>query len=115
MLKINEKLMKYHHSSLSFSSFSRSSYNCLISSFKGIIYKNVKGMKLVISPIAHRVLKLSKLSALTPTNQSFIFEPTIGLNTPFAKLKVPVRKAKQEASISGGVIFAKSTIVGNYV
>lgn len=44
-----------------------------------------------------------------------IKEPTRGDNTPLQKFKVPVKNAKQVASIDVGVIFANKTIVGSYI
>ena len=56
-----------------------------------------------------------RLVEVTPTKLSFTREPAYVAITPFEKLRVPVRKAKQVASIYDGVIFAKRTIVGNCV
>ena len=87
----------------------------MISSFKGISFKKVNGIKEVIIVIKQRILKRLKSSEVTPINKSFILEPTKGANTPFEKFNVPVKNAKQVASILLGVILAKRTIVGNYV
>jgi hypothetical protein len=88
------------------------SYHFVISSFKGIkgMIKNPK--KLVAKPTKQRFLYFERSSAVTPTNFSFIQTPTIGAKTLFAKLVVPVKKAKTVPSIFAGVIFAKRAIVG---
>lgn len=50
---------------------------------------------------------------MTPANLSFMKTPTIGANTLFAKLVVPVKKAKTVPSILAGVTFAKRASVGS--
>ena len=83
-----------------------------MSSLSGIKGRMTKPKKLMAKLIKQRFLYLDRSSAVTPTNYSLIHTPTIGAKTLFAKLVVPVKKAKTVPSIFAGVIFAKRAKVG---